>query len=228
MNFYCLEGDTVLKKWLVTVFAKIQSGLTRLYARKRGGITDISEYSASEVTQTVYWFRNDSKRMGDYSPLGTILLNERLRDDYSEDVVDYVFLHEVGHAQMGIIGRTSFWAAYLVSGLLFITGVISLPNTLLEAVQTSPSSSMLPVYIAVTLGITVAAAVPFTLVCWLDEALAELFAISKIGISRYQSVKQEIEKESEGGLLRKIRIRIQYPPDSLILWVAQIRGIGER
>lgn len=87
---------------------------------------------------------------------------------------------------------------------------------------------MLPVYIAIALGITLGAVIPFTLVCWIDETLAELFAISKIGISQYRSVLEEVKEESEAGLLRKIRIRIQYPPDTLIFWIARKRGIGDR
>ena len=212
---------------IVAMLGKIQSGLTHQYAKIRGGVTDTSEYTAGGVSRTVYWFRNDSKRMGDYSPLGTLLMNEQAKDDFSKNVVDYVFLHEVGHDQMGSIGRTLFWAIYLTSGLLLIAGIIALPSTLLKAVESAPSTVMLPVYIAVAVGISIGAVIPFTLVCWVDETLAELFAISKIGISQYRSVLKEVKEESEAGLLRKIRIRIQYPPEALIFWVARKRGLGD-
>ncbi|GGN26072.1 hypothetical protein GCM10009021_30280 [Halarchaeum nitratireducens] len=212
---------------IVAVLGKIQSGLTHQYAKIRGGVTDTSEYTAGGVSRTVYWFRNDSKRMGDYSPLGTLLMNEQAKDDFSMNVVDYVFLHEVGHDQMGSIGRTLFWAIYLSSGLLLIAGIIALPSTLLKAVESAPSTVMLPVYIAVAVGISLGAVIPFTLVCWVDETLAELFAISKIGISQYRSVLKEVKEESEAGLLRKICIRIQYPPEALIFWVARKRGFGD-
>jgi len=200
----------------VAVFIKIQSGLTHYYAKIRGGVTDRSEYTAGGITRTVYWFRNDSKRMGDYTPLGTLLMNEQAKDDFSKDVVDYVFLHEVGHDQMGSIGRILFWAIYLSSGLLLIAGVIASPSILMEAVESAPSTVMIPVYIAVALGISLGTVIPFNLVCWIDETLAELFAISQIGISQYRSVLEEIKEESEAGLLRKIRIRIQFPPEALL------------
>lgn len=211
----------------VAVFSKIQSGLTHYYAKIRGGVTDRSEYTAGGITRTVYWFRNDSKRMGDYTPLGTLLMNEQAKDDFSKDVVDYVFLHEVGHDQMGSIGRILFWAIYLSSGLLLIAGVIASPSILMEAVESAPSTVMIPVYIAVALGISLGAVIPFTLVCWIDETLAELFAISQIGISQYRSVLEEIKEESEAGLLRKIRIRIQYPPEALLFWIARKRGLSD-
>lgn len=207
---------------------KIQSGLTRLYARfSRGGVTDTSQYSAGGITRTIFWFKEDSKRMGDYSPLGTVLLNEQVREDFSKDVIDYVFLHEVGHDQMGFIGRSLFWTIYLTFGLLFIAAVIALPQTMMIAVEYAPSLSWIPVYIAVILGLTLAVGLPFAAASWIDETLAELFAISKLGIDRYGSILKEIESESKASLLHKIRQRIRYPPDFVILWIAKKRGIGQ-
>jgi hypothetical protein len=207
---------------------KIESGLTRLYAKlSRGGVTDTSEHSAGGISRTVYWFHEDSKRMGDYSPLGTLLLNEQAKEDFSEDVVDYAFLHEVGHDQMRFIVRTLFWAIYLTSGLSFIGAVISLPRTLIIAVEYSPSLTWLPIYIAMMLGLTFAVGLPFVVISWIDETLAELFAISKLGIERYESVLEEIKSESEASLMRKIRFYIRYPPDPLILWIARKRGVGQ-
>jgi len=121
-------------------------------------------------------------------------MNEQAKDDFSKDVVDYVFLHEVGHDQVGSIGRTLFWAIYLSSGLLLITGMIASPSILLEAVESAPSIAMIPVYTAVALGVSLGAIIPFTLVCWIDETLAELFAISKIGSSQYRSVLRKSMK----------------------------------
>lgn len=205
----------------------VESGLTRLYAKLcRGGVTGTSQYSVSGISRTVYWFREDSKRMGDYTPLGTLLLNEQAKEDFSEDVIDYLFLHEVGHDQMGFIGRSLFWAIYLTSGLSFIGAVIALPQTLMMAVEYAPSPIWLPIYIAVVLGLTLAFGLPFVAVSWIDETLAELFAISKIGVDNYRSIREETKSGSDASPIRKARIRIQYPPDSLILWIARKRGIS--
>jgi len=210
----------------VAVFGKIQSGLTRLYAKNRGGVTDTGEYSASGISRTVYWFHDESKRMGDYSPLGTLLMNEQAKEDFSEDVVDYVFLHQVGHDQMGFIGWSLFWAIYLTSGLSFIGAVSALPQTLMMTVEYAPSPIWLPIYIAVVLGLTLAFGLPFVAVSWIDETLAELFAISKIGVDNYRSIREETKSGPDASLIRKARIRIQYLPDSLILWIARKRGIS--
>lgn len=214
------------KRELDSMFKGIRSCLTRLYALKRGGITDTEEYKAGGISRTVYWFHDDTKRMGDYSPLGTLLMNEQAKEDFSEDVVDYVFLHEVGHDQMSVFGRSIFWIVYLVSGILLLAAIISLPRTLFVGFRLAPSTIMIPVYLAAAIGVTIATGLPFVLVCWIDETLAELFAISRLGRRQSQSILEEVQEESDAGLLHNIRHRIQYPPDSLILWIARKRGIG--
>jgi len=208
---------------------RIKSVLTRLYAKLcRGGITDTSYCSASGISRTVYWFREDSKRMGDYTPLGTLLLNEQAKEDFSEEVIDYFFLHEVGHDKMGFIGRALFWAIYLTSGLSFIGAIIGLPQTLMMAVEYAPSPIWLPVYIGIVLGLTLAVGLPFVAVSWIDETLAELFAILNIGVDNYRSIREETRSKSDASLLRTVRIRIQYPPDSIILWIAEKRAVGQK
>lgn len=209
------------------MFRRIQSELTHLYAITRGGITNTGEYTACGISRTVYWFREDSKRMGDYSPLGTLLMNEKAKEDFSEDVVDYVFLHEVGHDQMGVVGRSLFWVVYLVAGLLFFAGITALPRTLLATFHFAPSTLMLPGYLAVAIGISIASGLPFIMVCWIDETLADLFAIAKLGRPQYKAILEDMKQESETGIFRRVRHRIQYPPDSLILWIAQKRRIGD-
>ena len=146
---------------------KIESGLTRLYAKLcRGGITDPSQHSAGGVSRTVYWFKQDSKRMGDYSPLGTLLLNEQAKEDFSEDVIDYLFLHEVGRNQMRSISRAFFGVIYLTSGVSFIGAIIELPQTMM-AVEYAPSPIWLPVYMGIILGLTLAVGISF-IYCILD------------------------------------------------------------
>jgi len=211
----------------MTVSGKIRSGLTRFYAKGRGGVTDTEEYTASGISRTVYWFHDESQRMGDYSPIGTVLLNEQVKEDFSKDVVDYVFLHEVGHDQIGSLWRTLFWVLYLLFGLLFLSGVIALPSILYSAIQYAPSTVMIPLYLVSGLGISVAACLPFVVVSWSDETLAELFAISKIGRDQYRAIREEAKAKSNDGILYKIKHRIQYPPESLILWIARKRGIGD-
>jgi len=205
---------------------RTRAALTRFYAMRWGGVTESEEYTVGEVSRTVFWFCDESNRMGDYSPIGTLLLNEHAKNEFSEDVVDYVFLHEVGHDRMGFVGRTLFWVFYLVFGLLFFSAVLALPSVLDSAILNAPSTPMIVPYMVVAVGIIIAACLPFVVVSWIDETLAELFAISKIGRSQYRTIFEETRGESEDGLLYSFRHRVQYPPQSFVLWVSRKRAIG--
>lgn len=79
--------------------------LTRQYGRTRGEIVDESEYSVCGVSRTVFWFDQNSRRAGDFSPFGTILMNRHLPEGIPEEFRDYVFLHEVGHGKVNPVLR---------------------------------------------------------------------------------------------------------------------------
>jgi hypothetical protein len=76
-------------------------------------------------------------------------------------------------------------------------------------------------HIAMLFGPIPALGLSFVAVSWIDETLAELFAISKIGIDSYRSIREKTKPGSDASL-----IRIQYPPDSLILLIARRREIS--
>lgn len=65
------------------MLGKKQSGLTHQYAKIWDEVTETGEYTAGGVSRTVYWFRNDSRRMVDYSPLETLLMNAQAKDEFS-------------------------------------------------------------------------------------------------------------------------------------------------
>lgn len=123
-----------------------QSWLTRWYAKGRGGVVDESEYTAYGVTRTVFWYEQDSPRAGDYSPIGTILMNRTPPAGISEDVRDYVFLHEVGHDELNTLLRLLYWPTILLTGLLAFAAILALPINLLKAASlwTTPVSAIIP------------------------------------------------------------------------------------
>ena len=116
------------------------------------------------------------------------------------------------------VGRTLLFVVALV-----IAGRSGAPGTSVDesAVPSTPTpepdGDTLPVYIGVVLGLPLAVGLPFVIVSWIDETLAELFAILNIGVDNYRSIREETRSKSDASLLRTVRIRIQYPPDSIIL-----------
>lgn len=199
---------------------RVEDALTKLYGRLRGGITDIEEYRVGDHTQKVYWFDDGSLRLGDYSPVGTVLVNEAARDDFSDSVTDFVVLHESGHDQFGFIGRTIFWALYLTFGLVLIAGILASPMYIAEVLSVTWN----PFYVLSAIAVyAVIAVVPFMTVCWVDEGHAELFAISELGVDRYEAVREEMREDFEPSILHRLRTRIQYPPQWLIIKIARWR-----
>lgn len=204
----------------------LQDYLTRLYASLRGGVTDVEEYSAYGISKTVYWFEQDSKRLGDYSPFGTILLNERAKTEFPEPTTEYVFLHEMGHARDGIVIRTIMRCLLIVFGFLALGGIVSLPALVLQAIVQAPSLYLLPVYVSSAILVVLFASLPFMITSWFDELRADLFAISKIGRQEFKTLRSYFHEQSDRGFLRKCWYYARYPPDRLILWVAQWRDIS--
>lgn len=204
----------------------LQDYLTRLYASLRGGVTDVEEYSAYGILKTVYWFEQDSKRLGDYSPFGTILLNERAKTEFPEQTTEYVFLHEMGHARDGIVIRTIMWCLLIAFGFLALGGIVSLPALVLQAVVQTPSLYLLPAYVSSVILVVIFASLLFIITSWFDELRADLFAISKIGRQEFKTLRSYFHEQSDRGFLRKCWYHARYPPAQLILWVARWREVG--
>lgn len=147
--------------------------------------------------------------MRDYLPLGTLLLTEQAKEDFSANVIDYLFLHEVCHDLIGFLGKLLLWVIYLTSGLSFIGAVIAFQQTLIMAVEYAHPSTWLSIYITVVFGLMLAVGLLFVAVSWIDEILAELFAISKIEVDKYSAIRKETKSEYDASWLRRIRIYIR-------------------
>lgn len=203
-----------------------QAWLTRRYAVVRGGIVEESEYSACGVSRTVFWFDEESRRAGDYSPFGTILMNQTLPDGVSEEVQDYIFLHEVGHDELNPILRLLYWPVILFAFFLTLAGVIAFPAQLIRAIQWASDPVSLFTFLGMAVLVSTMACVPFVALSWADETYAELYAISHLGRNRYHEIRTHIRESRDPSMLRKLRHYIQYPPKSVVLWIAEWRSIG--
>jgi hypothetical protein len=206
--------------------SKALSWLTRQYGRVWGGIVEKSEYSAYGVSRTVFWFDQNSRRVGDFSPFGTILMNRQLPEGIPEEFRDYVFLHEVGHGQVHPILRLLYLPCVLGAFLLAVASVSALPLNLLRAVQWATGPASLILFAGVSVTISAIAILPLVGLLWVDETYAEIHAVSYLGIDRYSGIRSQIRENRDPTLLRKIRYHLQYPPIWLVLKVARWRDIG--
>lgn len=208
-------------------FRTAQTWLTRLYGWGRGGIVEISEYSTHDITRTVFWYDQNSPRAGDYSPFGTILMNQTYPDGISEDVRDYIFLHEVGHDELNWVLRLLYWPAMLVAGAFAFAGIVSLLSIPLELIIDGAPEPVNQ-YVAVKLLLSVSICVPFVTISWADELYADLHAISYLGLERYLEIRRHIREQRDTTLRRMIRYSLQYPPIRLVEKVASQLGYDDR
>lgn len=199
--------------------------LTRGYARLLDGDGVVGEtvYRTHGETHRVYWI--DAERWpigGQYTPFGTVVLNEHRLGHLSEEAVDYVFLHEVGHGRRSNVATVS---VYAVRSVVTLAAVLGLPwvvsRWVRSVVADSPPTGSDPSWRSVgSLGLIAAV----VLVSWLDEGAAEMFAVSKLGAKSYRRRRDEFLDGAEGGLvLRSIR-RLIYPHPRLVIAADEYLG----
>lgn len=201
----------------------IQSKLTYLYGKLRGGITRTGQYSVSDVSRHVYWFEENSRQLGHTSPFGTIMLNEDISEILSEDAVDYVFLHEVGHTRNGALYQASATVILTFLMMASVAAVLVLPRSIELAFDYAGSLLGLVAYLFIAFAIPAAVVALFAAASWYEESQAEVFAISKIGMSEYRSVIEEMDVASDRGRISKLWYHVRYPPRRFIIWWARRR-----
>lgn len=210
---------------MVSWLFKVRAWLTRRYARLRGGVVDQSEYSACGVSRTVFWYDQESRRGGDFSPFGTILMNRHLPEGIPEEFRDYVFLHEVGHGEVHPVLRLLYLPCVLGAFTVALAGVVALPINLVNAILWASNPVSMILFLGIAVGVSALAILPLVGLLWLDEGYAELHAITHLGIERYSEICSKIRENRNPSRLRRIRYHLQYPPVWLVLKVARWRGI---
>lgn len=198
--------------------------LTRGYVRTldSSGVSREESYEAHGEEKKVFWVNAEEWPMaGQYTPAGTILLNEDKLGEVPEEVVDYIFLHEVGHSKLPrVLGLISI--ALRIP--LMLLAIIGLPTIVIQWLFVAASTQSARELGLVTIALIVVIFVilfPVLLIYWLDEGYAELFVISKIGAEAYKRCIKKKKEYSDGGMWSRI-LAVLYPPPSLILWIADL------
>jgi len=182
-----------------------------------GKCINIINYSHKGFKKEVYIFNSDSKEGAHTTPFNTIIMQDILFKDFSKNVRDYVFLHEVGHTQLNFLFRTilnilalPIIFSFFASLALFIYPIlVFLRYSTFEAIGS---------FIGVLLIFFISSGL-FMLLSWPIELHAELFAIKNIGITRYKKAINELNKSKKKSIFSRYFHRVRYPPEKFILWV---------
>lgn len=195
--------------------------LTRGYARTLDfeGVTEEATYRVGSIERKVYWVNaEDWKLAGQYTPFGTILLNKTKLEGVSQEVKDYVFLHEVGHASLPRPLSLLSLSVRLPVTALAVLGIPFLMFRWLASVVLNPTPRYAILSFVGYLILCLLILVLFTGPSWLEEGHAELYAVDRVGKETYRRCHKEVRQRSERGLFRRVLHRLVYPPPRLVLW----------
>lgn len=202
---------------------KVQSALTHGYARLTfGKVSEVEYYRVGDIEREVYWVDSEDVSLaGQNTIFGTIILNRRELDKFHEEMTNYVFLHEVGHSKSHL---TIQYLLLMLQFLFTVASVIGIPVLFVRVIQVAlsmPSVSYFITYlvaqfiaVAIVVGLT-------TLIWWLSEGQAELFAVREIGIGQYTQLSEEMLQKSDRGPVGRLLHLVRYPPANLIVWIAK-------
>lgn len=193
--------------------------LTWLYLRlTHGKVIEKEDYSAEGVSKKIYWYRDEgSSRAGHCTPFNTITMNKGSLDKYSDRYINYVFLHEAGHSSWHPVLNLVITPLLLLS---IITVFLSLFHPVFWSIfvfsaTSSISFTLLNLIISI-LVVVVPAVLFFTIMSFIEEGHAELFALRRIGTEDYIACQEERREKSEVGRIRKVISKFQYPPAWLL------------
>lgn len=205
----------------------IAKWLTRGYVRTLdfSGVSREELYQAHGEERKVFWVNADNWPMGgQYTPFGTIILNESKLEDTPNELVDYVFLHEVGHSEFPTILSLGSLIARIPLMFFAVFGIPLLIVRWLVFAISGPSLSQLAAFSVASLLVALLILLPLVVISWLDEGYAELFVVSRIGKEAYQHCL-EMKKEHSDRSIIGLVLRPLYPPPRLVLRIANVRGL---
>lgn len=204
-----------------TLRAKLSLIATRIYARSLGGMIGHEWFEIDGVEGRVCYVDSDRwHAAGQGLPTLSIILNEAKLKDKPNRVREYVFLHESGHKRWPFPVQLLFFLAQFLLALAIISVTMALPQLIVNLWWGATPNSLVVSFLGTILGVALMVAIPLS-VTWIDEGSAELFTISKLGIENYREVREEFAGNHERGIAARVWGRVAYPPESLLLWIAE-------
>jgi hypothetical protein len=193
--------------------------LATIYARwVLGGSVRSEIYEYGGLQRRVIWVDSEQWLMAGQNLFGMIFLNESKLRDCSDDLKDYIFLHEVGHSQFNALFSIIIFVLRLVLMGIALLAIPALAAGLLGVLFQVSSLADAAVIFVTFAFVMLFILFPFVTVSWFDEGCAELFAVAHLGTLQYLDCCNEIRRESDSGRFKRALFRLIYPPPKLIAW----------
>lgn len=169
-----------------------------------------SEIEAAGISEQIYWIpAYIMSAPAKTTVFNTIRLNENLTERYPRDVVEYIFLHEQGHATRSRMSRVWFLlrttSTFIAAGLSVVFVV-----TFGLFAATNPT-----LYVA---GLLVLSLCQLTVFSWLfcrvkfkEELRAEQYVLNKLGEDEFRRRSEMYEEVASRSWDSRFRKRLFYP-----------------
>jgi Zn-dependent protease with chaperone function len=196
-------------------------GLSSLLARRlpvpSSWIGKKSEFEAAGESGDVYWIPEQKMNApGKTTVFNRIRLSEHLRRDFSIDVVEYIFLHERGHAERGWVGRIKYVSMTFVSLLLTILSLLF--AIVLAGIVVANISLVEAGTVGFFFGLSIWFGWLYCRVQRNEELRAECYALNSLGEKEFRRRRNMWEKERKGqrGTFARLQRRYFYPEEDTI------------
>lgn len=169
-----------------------------------------SEIEAAGVSEHVYWIPADIMRApAKATVFNTIRLNENLTERYPQDVVEYIFLHERGHAARSrinlvwfLLGTTlTFLAAGVSVGFVVVFGLFAATNPIPQVIG----------LLVLSLCLSTVFSWLFCRVKFKEELRAERYALNQLGEDEFRRRSETYEEIVDRSRYDRLKRRLFYP-----------------
>lgn len=181
------------------------------------------KYKYKEHHHDVYIYRDEELR-GYTSPVNIILMSEKIFKEYSKNVQDYIFLHELGHTKVKWPLQILLYTILIPFYLLMIFSWVLIPLLILLFAIKGASWFMIIGYSLDGILLIAMLNAIVMMPNWTSEAHADIFAIRILGKKKYKKCMSEVRAKAKkrnvlSMVIHKYHYRLIYPPIKLLFWI---------
>ena len=172
---------------------------------------------AAGVSDSVYWIPADIMHApAKATVFNTIRLSENLTERFPQDVVEYIFLHERGHAARSRVNLA--WFLLRTTSTFVVAGLSALFAVVFGFFAATNPIPQVVVLLVLSLFLSTVFLWLFCRVKFKEELRAEQYALNQLGENEFRRRSEKYEKIVNRNWYDRLKRRLFYPSvDTVIL-----------